>query len=297
MSCSKCGRKAIVELRYMGKCFCSSCFLRFFEKRFRKNLRKIGIKKDEKIGVAVSGGKDSMTLLYLLKKFGYNIVTISINEGICGYREKCIKFVKEFCKKNEIDHFVFEFEKEYELTTDMIAKKEKNVCSFCGVLRRYLLNKKAKELGCKYLAIAHNLDDEVQSAVMNFIRGEHYRTLRMGDIVGEREFEEFVKKIKPLRYIPEKEIVIYSLLNKIPFYSGSCPYSKDAFRRSVGKFINYLEWKHPGTKYKILSSIENLKKIIKPQDKEAKRCKICGYPTNSEICKVCEILQNAKKYI
>ncbi len=292
MKCDRCGKKAVIELRYMGKKFCKSCFSSIFERRIRKNLRGL-VSKKEPIAVAVSGGKDSMVMLHLLHRWGYNITAISIDEGIKGYREHTLSVVKTYCSEHGIPHHVFSFKEEFGVTIDELKERKKHPCSYCGVLRRNLINRKARGKYTKVI-MAHNLDDETQTILMNFFRGELERMARTGLKVGIKDMEGFVPVVKPLRNIPEKEVVVYALIHNIPFADNECPYSFNAYRRDIAHCLNFLENKHPGIKFSILSTGDRLAEILRPHfltNSEPERCRICGNICKGEICKVCELLK------
>lgn len=292
MNCDKCGKKAVIELKYMGKKLCKSCFSRIFERRVRKNLRGT-VNKKEPVAVAVSGGKDSMVMLHLLNRWEYNITAICVDEGIESYREHTLSAVKTYCSEHKIPYKIFSFKEEFGITIDELKERKKHPCSYCGVLRRNLINRKVKNIYSKII-MAHNLDDEVQTLIMNFFRGELERMARAGLKVGIKDIEDFVPVIKPLRNIPEKEIVTYALIHNIPFANNECPYSFTAYRRDIAHCLNFLENKHPGTKFAILSSGDKLAEILKSYfltGAKPDKCRICGNICKGDICKVCELLK------
>jgi uncharacterized protein (TIGR00269 family) len=293
----KCGNKAVTRIRYLRKAFCRDCFFTWVEGRFLKKL----IRKGEKIGVAVSGGKDSLTCLYLIKKFfgkKNEIFSITIDEGIKGYRKYTIRKVKEYCEDWKVPYYIFSFKEEFGITLDRIFKKFRKPCSYCGVLRRYLLNKKARELGARKLAIAHNLDDEVQSILMNLFRKDLLSLVRISEVPGILRHSKFVPRVKPMRLISEKEVMTYFLLHNLETAWKSCPYSRFAFREVVRRELNKLEEKNPGVKLKLLQRFDSLipKLRKKFEIREGiKECELCEEPAKKETCKTCEILRRIKK--
>jgi len=297
MKCSKCNKRAIIEIRYAGKALCEEHFKRYFENRFRKNIHG-KFDHNEMIGVAISGGKDSLTTLYLIKKFvkRADVVAILIDEGLKGYRDALIEDAKTLCSRLDVPLYIFRFKEEYGITIDEIAKKRRRrgICSYCGVLRRNLLNKKARELGCKKLVMGHNLDDEAQVALMNFIRGEYWRMVRMGEEQGLIEHEKFIPRVKPLRTIPEREVVVYAMLRGIKSNFVECRYVHEAYRAEIRDMLNELEAKFPGTKHSILRSNDRLVEILKETfvvEEMPNTCKVCGEPCAGEICKACEMVE------
>ena len=297
----ECGRPAILYRRYEGRYYCDHCLSKQVERNFKKTIgiNRL-IEKNDRICVALSGGKDSSSLLYLFWKVFRNrkdlkIFALIIDEGIGNYRKKCIKKAEKLCENLNIKLHKTSFKKEIGVTIDKIAKKTTKTCTYCGVFKRYLLNKKARELGATKLAVAHNLDDEAQAIIMNVIRCDLKRFERLGPMPGIIRDKKFVPRIKPLRNIHEKELYLYATVHKLPFSKRHCPYSKDNVRRDVRTLIDNIEEKYPGTKIQIVKFYDAIIKKIKIKKKgKLKHCKECGEPTNQEICKTCELLKKIK---
>ncbi len=308
--CSWCGRKSVFFRKYEGKSLCKNHFCESIEKKVRKTVRKyIMIKSGDKICVAFSGGKDSSVVLYLLHKIVKNrrdikIFAVSIDEGIAGYRPDSLKIAKKLCENLGIEHHIYSFEEIFGETLDNKMEKIradpslkiKESCTFCGVGRRYAMNKFSRVLGATKLATGHNLDDETQAVILNYIRGDLFRASRMGPITDyslkEKGGELFVPRIKPLREIPEREIGLYALLKGLEVHEDECPYAT-GIRFEARDFLNHLEDKYPGIKFSILETFEKLIPYIRQfADKEIGDlvlCKICGEPSSHEVCKTCDL--------
>jgi uncharacterized protein (TIGR00269 family) len=295
MKCDKCKSRAVADLKYLDLKLCPVHFSELIEKRVRRSMAsaKMLDRKTDKIAVGVSGGKDSLVLLYLLKKMHYNIVAVTIDEGIRGYRDRSIPFVKRFCEKNSIPFHVYSLKKECGFTLDAVAKKSKQMCSYCGVLRRGLLNRKARELKCTKVATGHNLDDESQMVLMNLFRGDLERLARCGPVTGVIADEYFVPRVKPLRECLEREMVLYALLHNIEYADDECPYARYAYRNAIRELLNSMEERYPGTKIGILKNFDKmlpfLREYYSPKEKP-KRCKKCHEITRSSLCKFCEMV-------
>ncbi|MEM5812156.1 MAG: TIGR00269 family protein [Candidatus Aenigmatarchaeota archaeon] len=303
----RCGRPAVIFRKYEGCYLCRTHFLQSVERKVKKNIRVHNlVSPGDRIGVGVSGGKDSMVALCLMQKiFGIRrdveIVAISIDEGIRGYREKSLKYVRDFCSEKGIKHYVYSFRKEFGKNLDQKVREIKKIgkrkydldvsCTLCGIGRRYLLNKKARELKLTKICTGHNLDDEVQAILMNYVRGDLYRASRMGPepVVYDRKF---IGRIKPLRIIPEKEVALYALLSGLRFHNKECPY-RTGMRLEVRDFINSLEENHSGIKFSILETFDrilpHLREWMEKEVGELYYCKKCGEPSAKEVCKVCEL--------
>lgn len=250
--------------------------------------------------MAVSGGKDSVAAMHLLSEYCRNrnceLVAITIDEGIKGYRDKSLPVAAENAESLGVEHLVVSFKKAFGATLDQIvklARREKtglNPCTYCGVMRRSLLNRAAKELRAEKLATGHNLDDEVQAIMLNYVRADFARLHRLGPIYSSQK--GFVPRIKPLREIPEKEVALYSLLRGLSVHLAECPYS-GGIHSEVRDFLNQLESGHPNTKFITIRMFDRLKPYLAESFFKFKlqNCSICGEPTPTKICKSCELLK------
>jgi uncharacterized protein (TIGR00269 family) len=320
--CERCGKKSTMFLSYGPHRFCDEHFNYFFENRFKKNIRREKmVEKGDKILIALSGGKDSTVLMFLLNKFYSkvaNLEALVIDEGIKGYRKKAIATAKNNCKKLGIKMHLKDFSKEFHTTNDkifeIISTKEKAMgsCAFCGSLRRNIMNRWAKKLGANKLATGHNLDDEAQSVLMNVMNNDFEKMKKSTEFVGEEN--GFVRRIKPLSNTPENEIIAYCAINKIQHYSDECcPYSSSAKRNFFREMLNKTENELPGTKHSIRAFFEKLKPFISKQEvsKKSKKtqkiilekkanikinfCENCGEPTSNSsenrICSACKLIE------
>jgi len=301
MKCSFCKKESIYFRINEGHHYCENHFVKNIEKRVKKTIRKNKlIENGDKIAVAVSGGKDSANVLFLLKKIFKNnpkikLFAITIDEGIRNYRDRSVKRSESLCKKFNVKQYIFSFKKEFDFTIDELSKEMKSgYCGGCGLLRRYLLNKKARELEATKLATGHNLDDECQSILMNILKGDLLRFVRVGSMPQIVRHSRFVTRIKPLIMIPENESILYGKINKIPSYPKKCSYSIDnPLRGGSRNFLNVLEETSPGIKHSLYESALKIKPFIKGKFKRGKigTCKKCGEPSSQKVCRVCLFLE------
>jgi uncharacterized protein (TIGR00269 family) len=304
MKCSKCGKKAIIDVIYLRKKLCTSCFKKSFETRVLNNIKENKlIEEKDRIVVASSGGKDSICALFFIKKFfpKNEIICLTIDEGIKGYRDVTIENVKKYCDLWGIEKYIFSFKEEVGLTLDDILKIKKfHPCSICGILRRYLMNKKARELGADKIITGHNLDDESQAIMMNLFQNDFKKLIRMGAISGLFESKNFVPRVKPFRIISEKEVLVYAILNGIEAVHLPCPYSRFAFRGKVRDFLNEIEKENPRTKINIIHVFDEIFKDIKEKiamnREEIPNCSICNEPSSNRICNVCNLKKELSAY-
>ncbi len=297
--CSVCGDGKIVYHRiYSGERLCRKCFIKTFEKRVIRTIARYGLlRKDDRIAVAVSGGKDSLSLLHVLKKIESKfpkaeLFAVTIDEGIEGYRDEALELVSQTAAKLEVPLVKSSFEEIYGLTMSKIMASSKfkqlglTACSICGPLRRKAINILAKRFGATVVATAHTLDDIVQTYLLKAFRGE------LGSSeVGLRSDGPALPRVAPFRLTPEREVVFYAYSIKIPFQTYICPNAPNSMRNSIRKFLTEFEEKHPGALFAALKSFE---KIAKGNTKTLRFCKICEEPSSREICRVCELVQTLK---
>ncbi|MGC8617725.1 MAG: TIGR00269 family protein [Thermoplasmata archaeon] len=302
MQCSLCNNEAVVFLKYNGSHLCDKHFIKFFQKRVNLEFRnELKIRKPIRIGVALSGGKDSSVALYETHRiFGkrpdVSIVAVTIDEGIRSYRHETIKAAESLTKKLGVEHRILKFEDNFGTTMDAVSEGGRLApCSYCGVFRRKLINSAGIDEGLDYMVTGLNLDDTVQSVMMNFVRGDIARMGRMGPHNTVKE--GLVPRLQPLRKIAEKEVMLYAILQGIDFSHAECPYADRAIRNEFRESIDKWEERSPGTKYSILNSFDRIKSLI-PDEADVKmgKCKICGSPTPGDICQSCLYKQELKTW-
>ncbi len=251
------------------------------------------VKENEKIAVALSGGKDSILTLHALKayqnqaNFDFELVAISVNEGIANYRQQGVNSAINNARICDVPIILKSFKEEENIGLDDIYSYFKSACIPCGVFRRNILNKTAYEIGADKIATGHNLDDEIQSFLMSFSRGDTVKFSKFGPEL-DRIHEKLVPRIKPLWNTPEADVKKWAVINNIDIHIAECPYSNLSLRAKIKHFLNETEAKHPGTKENVMNSFKEILDV--PQIRTVlNECEICGEPTSGKICKTCEI--------
>ncbi|MGB9827642.1 MAG: TIGR00269 family protein, partial [Thermosphaera sp.] len=212
--------------------------------------------------------------------------------------ENTIPALKTYAERNMVEYRIVSFKEYLGFTLDEIVSigRERGLpylpCSYCGVFRRYVLNRAARDVGGTVLATAHNLDDIVQTYLMNIINNSWDKIARLKPVAERGGHEGFVPRIKPFYEVLEKESAIYALVNGLvrPDYQ-QCPCAEYNIRFTIRKILNDLEEKFPGTKYGLLRSLEKVSGLIENAQKNVLKsfetCKICGDPSSHPICKAC----------
>ena len=303
--CSKCGRPAIYLRRYTSEQLCGACLVQTTVDRVRRtiNRQKMFLESD-RILVAVSGGKDSTALLHMLHNIESafpksEIVPVTIDEGVRGYRDKSLESARELSHSLDLTLEVFSFRELFGYSLDEIVQRKPSsslgACSYCGVLRRRALNTAAQELGASVVATGHNLDDEAQTVLMNLMRGDSPRIARI-NVSREQPTQGFVPRVKPLAELTERDIVTYSHYLSLPYHDIPCPYADDAYRNDVRAFLNDMEYRRPGTLLAILRSSEAIVSAFRDlrQDWQLMSCEKCGNPSSTRVCKACEMLETIR---
>lgn len=306
MQCAQCGEQAVIHRDYEGRALCSDHFSRSVEKTVRGTIREHElVEDDDTIAVGLSGGKDSGVLLQLLVDiFGerpdIDIEAVCVHEGIEPYRTESVETAKTMCDRLDVPIHVVEYGEAYGVTMDevMVNKPEMHSCGYCGVFRRDAINKKAREIGATKLAIGHNMDDEVQSAVMNLLRGDVSRLARMGAKTHKVPHDGFTRRIKPLREIPEHEIALYARVNDLEIHIETCPHSDGALRADVRSFLNDMAQDRPSVKHAALSALDKLLPVLRDEfygdAADVTPCEECGEPSSQAVCRKCELIAAVK---
>ncbi|HMK45454.1 MAG TPA: TIGR00269 family protein, partial [Methanocella sp.] len=281
MKCDKCGREAAIYQRYSGMHLCAAHEIADVERKIKRRMRKERMAMPgDHIAVAMSGGKDSAAVLSILvdtftTRSNIKFSAITVDEGIEGYRNESIPKAKELCDQLGVPHHTVSFRDEIGYKLDEILKRERKEasCTYCGVFRRTLLNRKAREIKANKIATGHNLDDESQVVLLNIMNGDIERLARLRP---SRTQEGLIPRIKPLMDVPEREIALYAFLKKLPFHMGECPYTSESFRGEIKDMLNDFEAQHPGTKYSVLSGYENMVNCLKEKYPQVplERCEI-----------------------
>ena len=296
MKCTKCNREAEFFVPYAGIHLCRDHFIEFIDKKVKAEIKEqVHFKKDDRILIAVSGGKDSMMLMHEMQKiFGnwrnFEMIAVTVDEGIGDFRKECAQIAGDYARKLGMEHRVIKFKDYIGITTDDVARVDSQLkpCTYCGVFRRKVLNMYAKEIEANYLLLGLNLDDFAQSILMNVTRGDVARLARLAP--HKKVAEGFVPRLAPLRKVLEQEVRDYNRVVGIPYHHGRCPYAPLAIRDEYREFLNSLEKRDPAVKFSTLNFFDKVKPYVEKDVKQKlKPCKICGEPTIGEICKACEL--------
>ncbi len=300
MKCHKCENEASYSRKYSGEDLCSDCFSISIMRKTAKTISKHRmIKNGDLVCVAVSGGKDSLALLHVLHKMSkthnFEIKVATIDEGIPGYRNESLGIVRNFCSTLNVEYKIYSYKELFDLTIDEALQKRESEktssCSICGTFRRRAIDYAAKDLGADVIATAHNLDDVLQTFLINVLSGD-IKKIGWMNPNSDKPF----KKIKPFCEIYEAEIVFYAFSNDIPFQTEPCPHMNEGIRTEIREFFNSLENQHSGIKNNLYNSILKISQTLRDSSyKEMNLCKNCGSECTGKICSVCKMVLKLKQ--
>ena len=264
------GARALVVRPKNQQKVCKACFLQVFESEIHATITSNSIfYPGETVAIGASGGKDSTVLASVLKTlnerhgYGLNLVLLSIDEGIKGYRDDSLETVKRNAVQYDMPLKIVGYDELYGWTMDQVVEQvgKKGNCTYCGVFRRQALDRGAASLGLKHVVTGHNADDIAETVMMNLLRGDLPRLSRATSIVTASPASD-IKRSKPLKYAYEKEIVLYAHHKKLDYFTTECIYSPEAFRGSARTLIKNLERVRPSAILDVVRSGEDMARLV-----------------------------------
>jgi tRNA(Ile)-lysidine synthase TilS/MesJ len=294
--CNFCGflKKGLVLKHYNLK-VCLECFPAFFKKRVQETIEKFKMfSKKDSILIAVSGGKDSMSILKTLKDMEYNIKALHIDVGIGEVSKKSKEVVQEFCEKEDIPLKTIKLQEEIQLPLKELSKISKRpICAVCGMLRRYILN---RESSGQTIVTGHTLNDEVAFILKNMIFWNDELLARIYPVLHEKE--GFSRKVKPLCLITEEETRFFCETLSIKYIDEPCPYKSEVYEL-FKKVVYEINYDFPGSIIGFYKGYLKRAKRFYPENINnisLQSCKNCGYMTISELCSICRLKEKLLQY-
>lgn len=303
MKCRKCGQKASVNMRQHKLALCKEHYLEWVPEQTERFIRKYQMfTHDHRILVAVSGGKDSLSLWDLLLRLGYQADGLYLGLGIDGgvaYSAESHRLAQKFADENSLLLHVLDVEKEYGLPIPVLAEQSSRghgkPCAVCGLTKRHAMNRIARDLGYDVLATGHNLDDEASVLFSNTLHWSVDFLARQGPVLPETP--GLARKVKPLCRFYEREMTAYALLRGIQYIYEECPYAEGATSIYYKEILNRLETDRPGTKLSFyLGFLEARQRgLLAGQDQAIAAlhpCPNCGQPTTAPgFCAFCRMIE------
>jgi uncharacterized protein (TIGR00269 family) len=296
MKCTRCGGKAVIELRRHNAAFCQPCFERHIRVQVERAIadhQMLG--GDDRILVAVSGGKDSLALWDILLDLGYRATGFYLGLGIGDYSDRSFAVADRFAqgRGTELIHVDLATDYGFDIPT---AKRRgsRSSCSVCGLSKRYLFNRVALDHGFDVVATGHNLDDEAATLLGNTLRWQTDFMARQFPVLPGRE--GMVRKVKPLHRLSERETAAYAFLREIDYVVEECPLVAGNTQLKYKDAMNHLEAGSPGTKSSFyLGYVERAAHLFQGEDAVLLTdCEQCGQPTTGRFCAFCRAVAQVR---
>lgn len=299
MKCRRCRQEAEVALPSHTTGFCRECFFIYFRRQIQRAIKSHAMfGMQDKVLVALSGGKDSLALMYELADQGYDVTGLHVYLGIGKSSEQARQLVESYCAKHGFRLMIADMPAEGLAIPEVRECVKRPICSVCGKIKRHYFNRIALEHGFTALATGHNLDDEVARLFANTLRWDTAYLSDQGPTLFEGD--GFARKVKPLYRLTEFETAAYSFLRGIEYGVDPCPYSAGASFTGHKAMWEALEEKSPGSKIHFYDGfLKNGRKAFqcleREEGQELGACRECGFPTSGEVCGVCLVRGYVRK--
>ncbi|OGO40486.1 MAG: hypothetical protein A2Z03_10785 [Chloroflexi bacterium RBG_16_56_8] len=304
MKCRKCGQKASVNMRQHKLALCKEHYLEWVPEQTERFIKKYRMfTREQKILVAVSGGKDSLSLWDILARLGYQAdglyIGLGIDSGI-GYSSESQRITEKFAEEHNLKLHVVDIEKEYGQSIPVLSEKthrgQGKPCAVCGLTKRHEMNRIARDLGYDVLATGHNLDDEAAVLFGNTLTWSGEYLLRQGPVLASAE--GLARKAKPLCRFYEREMTAYALLRGIEYIYEECPFAEGSTSIYYKEILNQLETARPGAKltfYLRFLEARRSGELFIEQNMEGTHlhpCPQCGQLTSAPgLCSFCRMIE------
>jgi uncharacterized protein (TIGR00269 family) len=289
MKCRRCGEPAVVEVRRHNAAFCRGCFERHVRVQVERAIEHFDmLRPDDRVLVAVSGGKDSLALWDVLLGLGYRADGLYLGLGIGGYSSRSADVVRAFAAEHDSMLLEVDLSEEYGFDVPTAGKKgSRSTCAVCGLSKRYVFNRAAREHGYDVIATGHNLDDEAATLLGNTLRWQTEYIARQHPVLPAED--GFARKVKPLYRLSELETAAYAFLRGIEYVVEECPLVAGNTQLRYKDAMNRLEQTSPGTKAQFfLGYLERgVPLFTAGDDAELSACEECGQPTTGRFCAFC----------
>ncbi len=252
MRCHACGGGSIIEVARHRAAYCAEHFLDHIRSQVRAAIDKHRmLSYDDRILIAVSGGKDSLALWDVLLDMGYRVDGLYLGLGIGGYSDRSEQVCRDFAARRDADLHVVDLAAEYGYDVpDATSIKGRSACGVCGLSKRYVFNRVALEGGYDAMATGHNLDDEAATLLGNVLRWQTPMMERQSPVLPADG--ELAKKVKPLYRLGEREMAAYCVIKGLDYIVEECPLVAGNTVLRYKEALNELEQHSPGTKAQFL---------------------------------------------
>jgi uncharacterized protein (TIGR00269 family) len=298
--CHTCRGPANVEIRRSRTAYCARCYPDWFRHQVQDRIdHERMFLRDQRLLVAVSGGKDSLALWHVLVRQGYQADGMYIRLGIGDYSRRSQEKTEAFAAKHGLTLHQVDLKEDHGFgVPDLLDVRSGKPCAACGTVKRYHFNKIAADLGYDVVATGHNLDDEAATLLGNVVHWNTDYLGRQGPVL-ESTHPKLVRKVKPLYRLGERETAAYSIIERIDYILEECPMAKGAKSLAYKDMLNALEEDQPGAKYQFLVGFLKQGRKALPaggfdQASDLHECTRCGQPTTGGLCAYCRMADRGR---
>jgi uncharacterized protein (TIGR00269 family) len=298
VKCGRCREPAVIEVRRHNAGYCRECFLRHCSEQVRRAIDHFAmVEPGDRILVAVSGGKDSLGLWQLLRELGYDADGLYVGLGIGEYSDESGRSARIFASDRGWKLLEVDLAGEYGFDVEGGARAATRApCSACGLSKRHVFNDAALRNGYDVLATGHNLDDEAAVLFGNVLRWETEYLGRQQPVLPATA--GFVRKVKPLIRLSERELAAYCVLTNIDYIVEECPMSGGNRHLGYKNALNEIEERSPGSKaafvFGFLERVhDRFTTDVDAARDELRACSVCSAPTPGEVCAFCRMRARA----
>jgi uncharacterized protein (TIGR00269 family) len=293
-----CRGPAVIDVRRHNAAFCHDHFLHHCREQTRRAIAAHSMATpEERVLVAVSGGKDSLALWDLLLELGFRADGLYLGLGIGDYSSASGAAARAFAADRGLHLVEVELAGEYGFDVPGAAEATRRApCGSCGLSKRHVFNQVALERGYDVVATGHNLDDEAAVLLGNVLRWDAGYLARQFPVLPAAT--GFVRKVKPLYRLGERETAAYCVLRGIDYQVEECPMAAGNRHLGYKEVLNDLEDRSPGSKAAFLFGFLERVHHRFEEDVAAERdalvaCTSCGAPTTGELCAFCRLRERA----
>jgi tRNA-5-methyluridine54 2-sulfurtransferase len=289
VKCKRCGDAAVIEVRRHNSAYCKGCFLHVFRGQVERAIEKWNmVTPEDRILVAVSGGKDSLALWDVLLDLGYAAEGLYLGLGIGAYSDRSGQVTRAFAEARGAPLRLIDLAGEYGFDIPTAGRKgSRSTCAVCGLSKRYVFNAAALDGGYDVIATGHNLDDEAATLLGNTLRWQTDYIARQSPVLPGKD--GMVKKVKPLFRLSELETAAYAFLRGIDYVVEECPLVAGNTQLRYKEAMNAIESTSPGTKAQFLFGyLDRGRPLFRAADDAVlTTCEVCGQPTTGRFCAFC----------
>ena len=302
MKCRVCREPAVIDIRRHNANFCAEHFVRLCRDQVEKAIKQFAmLRPGDRVLVAVSGGKDSLALWDVLIELGYDVDGLYVGLGIGEYSDVSGGFVHRFVEERGLKLVEVDMRADEGFDVPTAAAVTGRVpCSACGLSKRHLFDRAAREGGYDAVATGHNLDDEAAVLFGNLLRWQTDYLGRQRPMLPARD--GFPRKVKPLVRLTERETAAYCVLRGIDYQVEECPMAVGNKHLGFKETLNDLELRSPGTKHDLYFGFldRGVDRFAEERGDDGDgpaalgECAECGAPATGEVCAFCRLAARAR---